>query len=183
MAPAIVLLASFAILRLAGFLGVSALDNWNLPLRIALFLMFLLAASAHWGRGRTDLIRMVPPAFPFPATIITIAGVLEILGAVGLLIPRTTRAAAVCLAILLVAMFPANIRAAREHLTMLGRPATGLVLRSVMQVVFIGALAAVAVSQPPMNKRVGEWKRLWTLSTALILVRRGGLEPPRDYSR
>ena len=181
MAPAIVLLASFAILRLAGFLGVSTLDNWNLPLRIALFLMFLLAASAHWGRGRTDLIRMVPPAFP--AIIITITGVLEILGAVGLLIPITTRAAAVCLAILLVAMFPANIRAAREHLTMLGRPATGLVLRSVMQVVFIGALAAVAVSQPPMNKRVGEWKRLWTLSTALILVRRGGLEPPRDYSR
>ena len=177
MAPAIVLLASFAILRLAGFLGVSTLDNWNLPLRIALFVMFLLAASAHWGRGRTDLIRMVPPAFPFPATIITITGVLEILGAVGLLIPRTTRAAAVCLAILLVAMFPANIRAAREHLTMLGRPATGLVLRSVMQVVFIGALAAVAVSQPPMNKRVGEWKRLWTLSTALIWCGEGDLNP------
>jgi uncharacterized membrane protein len=144
MAPAIVLLASFAVLRLAGFLGVSTLDNWNLPLRIALFLMFLLAASAHWGRGRTDLIRMVPPAFPFPAIIITITGVLEILGAVGLLTPRTTRAAAICLAILLVAMFPRNIRAAREHLTMLGRPPTGLVLRSVMQLMFIGALAAVA---------------------------------------
>jgi uncharacterized membrane protein len=106
--------------------------------------MFLLAASPHWGRGRTDLIRMVPPAFPFPATIITITGVLEILGAVGLLIPRTTRAAAVCLAILLMAMFPANIRAARERLTILGRPATGLVLRTVMQLMFIGALAAVA---------------------------------------
>lgn len=149
MAPAIVLLASFAVLRAAGFLGVTALDNWNLPLRIALFLMFLLAAAAHWGRGRTDLIRMVPPSFPFPATIITITGVLEILGAVGLLIPRTTRAAAFCLAILLVAMFPANIRAAREHLTIIGRPATGLVLRSVIQVGFIGALLAVALFNRP----------------------------------
>jgi uncharacterized membrane protein len=149
MVPAIVLPASFAILRLAGFLGVSVLDSWNLPLRIALFLMFLIAASAHWGRGRTDLIRMVPAAFPFPASIITITGVLEILGAVGLLIPRTTRAAAVCLAILLVAMFPANIRAARERLTILGRPVTGLAVRSVMQVVFIGALLAVAVLNHP----------------------------------
>jgi uncharacterized membrane protein len=144
MLPAIVLMASFAVLRLAGFLGVAALDNWSLPLRIALCLMFLLAASAHWGRGRRDFIRMVPPRFPFPAMIITITGVLEILGAIGLLIPITTRAAAACLAILLVAMFPANIRAARERLTILGRPAPGLVLRSLIQLMFIGALVAVA---------------------------------------
>ena len=147
MVPAIVLLVAFAILRLLGFLGVAALDNWNLPLRVALFLMFLLTASAHWGRGRADLIRMVPPAFPAPGIIITITGVLEILGAVGLLVPLTARAAAICLAILLVAMFPANIRAAREHLTILGRPAPELSLRSVIQLLFIGALVAVAASQ------------------------------------
>ncbi len=148
MIPVIVLLASFAVLRLAGSLGVSALDNWNLPLRVALFLMFLLTASAHWGRGRTDLIRMVPPAFPAPATIITITGVLEILGAVGLLIPLTTRAAAICLAILLAAMFPANIRAAREGLTILGRPAPGLAVRGAIQLIFNGALLAVAAFRP-----------------------------------
>jgi uncharacterized membrane protein len=142
--PAVVLLASFARLRLAGFLGIAALDNWNLPLRIALFLMFLLTASAHWGRGRPDLIRMVPSVFPFPATIITITGVLEILGAVGLLLPLTARAAAICLAILLAAMFPANIRAAREDLTIMGRPATALPLRTLLQLMFIGALLAVA---------------------------------------
>jgi uncharacterized membrane protein len=149
MVPAIVLLAAFAILRVAGLLGAAALDSWNLPLRIALCVMFLLTASAHWGRGRTDLIRMVPAAFPAPATIIAITGVLEILGAIGLLIPLTARAAAICLAILLVAMFPANIRAAREHLTMLGRPAPGVALRSVIQLLFIGALVAVALSEPP----------------------------------
>jgi hypothetical protein len=63
MVTIIVLLTSFAILRLAGFLGVTALDNWYLSLRIALFLMFLVTASAHWGRGRPDLIRMVPTRF------------------------------------------------------------------------------------------------------------------------
>src|SRR5580704_10019075 len=115
-----------------------------MPLRIALFLMFLLTASAHWGRGRPDLIRMVPPAFPAPATIITITGVLEILGAVGLLIPLTTRLAAICLAVLLAAMFPANMRAARERLTILARPAPGLAVRGAIQLIFIAALIAVA---------------------------------------
>ena len=53
-----VLLVSLAAFRVAGYLGVATLDNCNLPLRIALFLMFLVTASAHWGRGRPDLIRM-----------------------------------------------------------------------------------------------------------------------------
>jgi hypothetical protein len=49
MVTVIVLLTSFTILRVAGFLGVTALDNWCLPLRIALFLMFLVTASAVRG--------------------------------------------------------------------------------------------------------------------------------------
>ena len=81
----IVLLVSFAALRLAGFLGMAALANWNLSLRLALCLMFMVAASAHWGRGRADLIRMVPTALPTPGILVTITGLLEIAGAVGLL--------------------------------------------------------------------------------------------------
>lgn len=145
MVPLIVLLVSFATLRCLGLLGIASLNNIGLPLRVALCLMFLLTASAHWGRGRADLIRMVPPAFPGPEILVTITGVLEILGAVGLLVPFTARWAAVCLAILLVALFPANIRAARERLTIMGRPAPGLVVRGVIQLVFICALVAVAV--------------------------------------
>lgn len=51
MVPAIVLVVAFAVFRGAGFLGVAALDNWDLPLRLALFSMFLLTASAHWGKA------------------------------------------------------------------------------------------------------------------------------------
>jgi uncharacterized membrane protein len=143
MVPLFVLLFSFAVLRCAGLLGVTALNNVDLPLRIALFLMFLITASAHWGKGRPDLIRMVPPVFPHAAVLVSVTGVLEILGAVGLLVSATTRLAAVCLAILLVALFPANIRAAREHLTILGRPTPGLLLRGAIQIVFISALIVV----------------------------------------
>jgi uncharacterized membrane protein len=142
--PLIVLLLSFTVLRGAGLLGVTALNSADLPLRIALCLMFLLTASAHWGKGRADLIQMVPSVFPNPATLVSISGVLEILGAVGLLIPGTARWAAVCLAILLVALFPANVRAARQHLTILGRPVPGLFVRGIMQIIFVGALVLVA---------------------------------------
>ncbi len=145
MIPAIVLLVSFALLRCAGWLGVAAMDNWDLPLRGALCAMFLLTASAHWGRGRPDLIRMVPQGFPVHGIIVSATGVLEILGAVGLLIPSTARTAAACMAVLLIAMFPANARAARERLTILGRPAMNLALRGALQAVFVAALAAVAL--------------------------------------
>jgi uncharacterized membrane protein len=147
MVPVIVLLVSFAALRSVGLLGVTALDNMDLPLRIALCLMFLMTASAHWGKGRPDLVRMVPPIFAHADALVTITGVLEILGAIGLIVPLTSRLAAVCLAILLLGLFPANIRAAREHLTILGRPAPGLVVRGAIQLVFLAALVAVAVRQ------------------------------------
>jgi uncharacterized membrane protein len=145
MIPFIVLVVSFVALRSAGFLGVTALDNVDLPLRIALFLMFLLTASAHWGKGRPDLVRMVPPVFGHAEALVTITGVFEILGAIGLLLPLASRPAAVGLAILLLALFPANIRAAREHLTILGRPAPGLLVRGAIQLVFLSALVTVAL--------------------------------------
>lgn len=144
MIPLIVLIATFVALRVLGFAGVTALNHWDTPLRLALFLMFLVTASAHWGKGRPDLIRMVPPNFPHAATLVTVTGVLEILGALGLLLPATPRIAALCLAILLVALFPANIRAAKERLTILGRPAPKLAARAAIQVIFLAALVAVA---------------------------------------
>ena len=145
MVPLIVLIGSFVTMRAFGLAGVAALNNWNTPLRVALFLMFLLTASAHWGRGRADLLRMVPPIFPRPAMLVSVTGMLEILGAIGLIVSATTRVAAVCLAILLVALFPANVRAARERLMILGRPAPKLAVRGAIQIVFLAALVAVTV--------------------------------------
>src|SRR6059058_5630782 len=112
MLPFIVLLISFLILRALGAVGVPYFNGWIVPLRTALAIMFLLTASAHWGKRRPDLVRMVPPAFPAPGLLVTITGVLEIMGAIGLMIPATAPTAAACLAILLIAIFPANIHAA-----------------------------------------------------------------------
>ena len=142
MAPFIVLLNSTLHLRVIGAAGVALFSNWTWCLRGGLALMFLLTASAHWGKRRADLIAMVPPVFPRPDLLVTATGVFEILGAVGLLVPATAPVAAVCLAMLLIALFPANIRAARKHLAIGGRAATPLPLRTLLQLVFLVAVLA-----------------------------------------
>jgi len=107
--------------------------------------MFLVTASAHWGKRRNDLIRMVPVALPRPDLLVTFTGVCEMLGAVGLLISRVAPAAALGLTLLLIAIFPANIRAARQALTIGGRPATSLPARAFIQIVFLTATIAVII--------------------------------------
>lgn len=140
MAPFMMLVVSLLVFRLAGYLGWSYFDDWTTSLRFAVALMFLLTASAHWGKRRPDLIRMVPPAFPKPEWIVTVTGWLEIAGAIGIVIPATAPYAAVGLALMLLAMFPANIYAARQRLTLGGKPVTPLVPRTVLQIIFLAAV-------------------------------------------
>jgi uncharacterized membrane protein len=132
MIPFIVLVASTLLFRVIGAAGVGPFNSWTWCLRGGLALMFLITASAHCGKRRGDLITMVPRALPRPQLIVSVTGILEILGAVGLLIPAIAPIAAACLAILLIALFPANIRAAREHFTIGGGPATNLPLRTLL---------------------------------------------------
>src|SRR5688500_20174580 len=79
---------------------------------------------------------------------VTHTGFAEIGGAAGLLIPRLAPAAASGLALLLLAVYPANIRAAQQSLTIGGEPATPLVLRSVLQVLFIAAVLTAGFARP-----------------------------------
>jgi uncharacterized membrane protein len=143
MAPLIALTTSFALFAALGLAGVPLLAGWLAPLRFALSVMFLLTASAHWGKRRPDLVRMVPPAFPRPDLLVTATGLLELAGAVGLLLRSTASYAAAGLTLLLVAMFPANIHAARAGLTIGGRPVPSLVPRTALQLLFLAATLAV----------------------------------------
>jgi len=139
MVPFYILVAVFLLGQLLGLVGIPYFTSWSNSLRAAVAAMLLVTASAHWGKRRPDLIRMVPPSFPRPDWIVTITGWLEIAGAIGILIPATSRAASICLALLMVAMFPANVRAAKEKLSIGGRPVPKLLPRTVLQIVFIAA--------------------------------------------
>src|SRR5262249_804657 len=107
--------------------------------------MFVLTGIAHFAPPlRRDLVAIVPPRLPAPAVLVTVTGVLELLGVVGLLLPATRVAAAVCLLVLMLAMFPANVYAVR----MLNPPksmTSRLSLRSAVEVIFLAAAIAVAI--------------------------------------
>jgi uncharacterized membrane protein len=144
MLPLIVVVVVFALLRSAGALGVRALKDWRVCLRFALAVMFLVTSTAHWGAKRADLIAMVPPFFPRPDLLVTLTGICEIAGAIGLTIPRTARLAAALLAVMLIAVFPANFYAAQKGLTIGGEPVTELPQRTAVQVALVTACMAIA---------------------------------------
>ncbi len=132
-----VMLGGIIAARAAGAVGVPALDSGPAAIRAGLALMFVFTGIAHFTRTRADLVRMVPPALPNPELLVTLTGVAEIAGAVGLLLPSTARMSAWALAALLVAMFPANIYASRTRHTIGGRPHTRMGIRAPLQVLWI----------------------------------------------
>jgi uncharacterized membrane protein len=58
------------------------------------------------------MVRIMPPYLPWHYELVILSGVFEILGGIGLLIPRLQVAAAWGLIALLVAVFPANVHMA-----------------------------------------------------------------------
>ncbi|HWY00603.1 MAG TPA: hypothetical protein VNY55_12190 [Mycobacterium sp.] len=145
MAPLITLLLSSIAARCIGWLGVGYVNSWTAAIAVGLAAMFILTGFAHFApQLRGDLIAIVPPRLPARGYLVTITGLLELLGAVGLLLPVTRVAAAVCLLVLMLAMFPANVYAARmpnppKSMT------TQLPLRIAIEVVFLAAAVAVTV--------------------------------------
>jgi uncharacterized membrane protein len=143
MAVTAVLAGSLLVFRALGAVGVRRFASWKASARHALAVMFLFTAAAHFTAMRHDMARMVPSGVPRPEAVVIFTGVCEALGAVGLLVPRVRRLAGIALVVFLVAVFPANVKAAREGVALGGRAATPLVLRLPMQVLFIGLVAWV----------------------------------------
>jgi uncharacterized membrane protein len=131
--------------RVVGWLGVDYVDSWPAAIAVGLAVMFVMTGVAHFVPGmRRDMMAIVPPRLPQPALLVTITGVLELLGAVGLLYPPTRVAAAACLFVLMLAMFPANVYASRmpnPPKSMTSR----LSVRSGEEVVYLAAAVVVAV--------------------------------------
>jgi uncharacterized membrane protein len=137
MSVLIVLFGGLILFRALGFFGVSAFGTWRESTVYALAVMFCFTAFAHFGRMRADLAKMVPPWIPNQKAAVFLTGILEILGAIGLIIPETRWLAGVCLIAFLVAVFPANIHAAQAKVKLGDRLATPLWIRGPMQILLI----------------------------------------------
>ena len=130
-------MVSTILLRGVGWLGVKRLSSWRGAGRAGLAIMFVFTAAAHFNDMQHDLLAMIPDPLPRDLWLIYLTGVLEIAGAIGLLVPRFQRIAGICLVILLVVMFPANVNAALNEIPLRGEPPTPLWLRLPIQVLFI----------------------------------------------
>lgn len=145
MAPLFVLLgvASLTLVTIAAAPRWSVRRHWSAATRFGLAAMFAVTGVTHFAFLREDLIAMVPPALPAPGLLVTVTGVLELAGAALLLWRRTAAPAAAGLTLLLLAMFPANVYAAVNEVQLAGEPATPLLPRTALQVVFLAAAVLV----------------------------------------
>ena len=131
--------------RLVGWLGVDYVDSWPQAVAVGLAAMFAMTGVAHFVTPRRgDMIAIVPPRVPAAGLLVTITGVLELVGAAGLLYPPTRVAAAVCLFVLMLVMFPANVYASRmpnPPRSMTSR----LDVRTLEEIVYLGAAIVVGL--------------------------------------
>ena len=103
------------------------------------FLWFFIGGIAHFVA--TDIeMRIVPPYIPWPRAMVLISGVFELLGAVGILIPRARRAAGIGLIALTIAVTPANVYML-QHADRFGVPEWLLVARLPVQVLLLVLIA------------------------------------------
>ena len=104
-------------------------------------LIFVAIGTAHFVRA--DLfISIMPPYLPLHRELVYVSGAFEILGGLGLLVPRLRRAAGWGLITLLLAVFPANVHMAMnpDDFTEIGVPLWALYARLPVQFLLMYAI-------------------------------------------
>jgi uncharacterized membrane protein len=149
--PLLVLIAAIVLFFL---LARGRYQQFGVPqiiLRILAALPLLISAVFIHFLHTNEATAMLPPIFPSPALMVILTGVLEILGAIGLFIPRVRRSAALWVAIMMVMIFIANIWVAGQ--TFFGQQMPTVPVRCAMQVVYIWIVLLAGYGLPKLTDR------------------------------
>ena len=119
-------------------------------LRVIVALPLLVSGVVHFT-GTAMMATIIPPFFPYRPQLVLVSGVLELAGAVGLLLPAFTRLASSCLALLMIVIFPANVYAAGQYVGGLHMPSVPM--RLAMQIIYIVLLLTAGWGLPRRSKR------------------------------
>src|ERR1700754_1875550 len=106
-------------LLVAPYLIITVLGRWIVGLRMApskrarvgLSLFFVITASQH-VLSTEQRAAMIPPSIPYPRELTYITGVFELLGPIGVWIPRIVRLTGLLLIVMLIGILPAHIYSA-----------------------------------------------------------------------
>jgi uncharacterized membrane protein len=127
----VTILAFFAIAR--GNYSSFGRPQTLLKTLVALPLLFS-GVALHFFRAHLTA-SIIPPTFPARLFLALFTGICEIAGGLGLFVPRVQRSAALWIAIMMVAIFPANIYSAGQ--TIDGFRFPSVPVRLAMQLVYI----------------------------------------------
>ena len=109
------LLVGYAGARLLGF-------NHERAGQVGIALVFAFTALGHFIK-QDEMIAMLPPSLPGRRTAVLLSGVLELMMAIGVLLPSLTRAAGIVICVFLVLVTPVNIHAALQRVNFGGHGA------------------------------------------------------------
>ncbi|MBO0933232.1 DoxX family protein [Fibrella aquatilis] len=114
MKPLLVLLVTSLIALLVIFF---VKNQWNFTLaaRIGMAAMLVFTAIGHFAFTK-GMVLMMPEFLPYKQPLVYATGVLELIAAIGLLVPATTTLTGWFLLIFFLLLLPANIKAAVEHI-------------------------------------------------------------------
>ena len=110
--------------------------------------LFLSGVVLHFLRP-ADTASIIPPGFSHPGLLVVVSGVLEIAGAIGLFLPTLRKLSGFLIAVMMIAIFPANIYAAGRIVGGMQMP--GIPVRTAMQVVYILLVLISAYGLPVIS--------------------------------
>jgi uncharacterized membrane protein len=84
-------------------------------MRIAMSMFFAAGFVLHL-LAMDKLVAITPDWVPYPREVVLITGMIELAGAVALLVPGLRRATGIALAIYVIAVWPANFKHAFAHI-------------------------------------------------------------------
>ena len=114
MKPLIVLIA-FSIIAIFTLKLINGVYNITLSARIGMSIMLLFTAMGHF-MFTEGMTMMIPDFIPLKKEIVYFTAIVEILGAIGLHIPKFRTITAWLLVIFFIMMLPANIKASIEQI-------------------------------------------------------------------
>lgn len=91
------------------------MNKYKEILRVILAIAIIFVGATHFIIPN-PYVKLIPAQLPYPVSLVYISGFFEILGGIGLLIPPVSRAAAWGLLALFIAVYPANINMAVNHI-------------------------------------------------------------------